>query len=63
MEEKKFTIYIYDLWGFWKWLVADGNRKQNPNESFMGKYQKCIAFRYSYKLVCADDKFSKHFKS
>ena len=43
--------------------MADGIRKQNPNESFMDKYRKCIACRYGYKLVCADDKFSKPFKS
>ena len=43
--------------------MGDGNRKQNPNESFVDKYQKCIARRYGYKLVCADDKFSQPFKS
>ena len=42
-------------------LVPEDNRKQNLNESYTNKYQKHVACRYGYKLVC--DKFSKPFKS
>ena len=38
-------------------------KNQNPEESYMNKYQKHIACRYGYKLVCLDDKFSKLFKT
>ena len=44
-------------------LVPEDNGKQNPNESFTKKYQKLVACSYGYKLVCADDKFSKAFNS
>ena len=44
-------------------LVPEDNGKQNPDESYTNKYQKYIACSYGYKLVCADDKFSKSFKS
>ena len=45
-------------------LVPEDNGKRNPNESCTNKYyQKHIACSYDYKLVCADDKFSKLFKS
>ena len=44
-------------------LVPEHNRKQNPNDSYTEKYQKHVACSYVYKLVCADDKFSKPFKS
>ena len=44
-------------------LVPEDNRKQNPNESYTNKYQKHVACSYGYNLVCADDKFSKPFKS
>ena len=37
--------------------------KQNPEESYTNKYQKQVAFSYSYKLVCVDDKFIKYFRS
>ena len=45
-------------------LVPENKRKQNPNESYTNKYQKHVAcsFRYGFKLVCVDDKFSKPFK-
>ena len=43
-------------------LVPDDNGKQNPNESHTNKYKKYVACSYGYKLVCADDKFSKPFK-
>ena len=44
-------------------LVPDDNGKQNPNGSYINKYQKHVACSYDYKLVCVDDKFSKPFKS
>ena len=37
--------------------------KRNPEESYTNKYQKHIACSYGYKLVCADDKLSKSFKT
>ena len=40
-------------------LVPEDNEKQNLNESYTNKYQKHVACSYGYKLVCADDKFSK----
>ena len=43
-------------------LVPEDNGKQNPNESYINKYQKQIACSYGYKLVCIDDKFSTSFK-
>ena len=42
-------------------LVPEDNGKQNSEESYTKKYQKHIACSYGYKLVCVDDKFSKHF--
>ena len=44
-------------------LVAENNGKQSPEESEMNKHQKYIACSYGYKLVSADDKFSKPFKT
>ena len=44
-------------------LVPEYNRKQNPEESYTNKYQKHVVCSYGYKLVCADDKFSKPFQS
>ena len=44
-------------------LVPENNGKQNPNESYNNKYQKCVACNYGYKLLCVDDKFSTSFKS
>ena len=38
-------------------LVSEDNGMQNPNESYTNKYQKHVARSYSYRLVCADDKF------
>ena len=40
-------------------LVSEDNEKQNWNESYTNKYQEHIAFRYDYKLECADYKFSE----
>ena len=44
-------------------LVPEGNGKQNQDESHTNKYQKHVTCNYCYKLVYADDKFSKPFKS
>ena len=44
-------------------LVPEDNGKPNPEESYTHKYQKHTACSYGYKLVCVDDKFSKHFKT
>ena len=61
-EEKiKSPFIIYT--GFESILVSEENEKQNPNDSFTNKYQKHVACRYGYKLVCPNDKFSKSFKS
>ena len=54
-----FMIYAY----FESILVLRDNRKPNPNESYVNKYEKNVACSYGYKLVCVDDKFSKPFKS
>ena len=43
--------------------MPEDNGKQNPEGSYTNKYQKHIACGYGYKLVCADDKFSKLFKT
>ena len=43
--------------------MVEDNSKKNPNESYTKKYQKHVACRYCYKLVCVDDKFSKPLKS
>ena len=43
--------------------MPENNRKQNQEENYTSKYQKHIASSYGYRLVCADDKFSKPFKS
>ena len=57
----KLTYMIYA--DFENILVPEGNRKQNPDETYTNKCQKHVACTYSYKLVCVDDKFSKSFKS
>ena len=44
-------------------LVLEDNGKQNLKKYFANKYQKHVAYFYGYKLVCADNKFSKLFKS
>ena len=43
-------------------LRPEDNGEQNPNESYTNKYKKPAAYRYGYKLVLVDDKFSKPFK-
>ena len=55
----KFMIYV----DFESTLVPEDNERQNPEESYMNKYQKQVAWSYGYKSVCADDKFSKSLKS
>ena len=44
-------------------VVPENNEKQNPDESYINKYQKNVACSYSYKLICVNDKLSKSFKS
>ena len=44
-------------------LVPKDNGKQNSDESYTNNYSKHVACCYGYKLVCADDKFSKPFKA
>ena len=50
-----FTTYV----NFENILVPEDNAKQNQNESYTNIYQKHVACSYGYKLVYADDKFSK----
>ena len=40
-------------------LLAEGDGKQNSEESYKNKYQKRIACCYGHKLVRADDNFSR----
>ena len=54
-----FTIYT----DFESVLVPEEGEKQIQNASYTFKYQKHVACSYGYKLVCVDDKFSKHFRS
>ena len=44
-------------------LVPENNEKHNPEESYASKYKKHIVCSYGCKLVCANDKFSKPFKT
>ena len=41
--------------------MSENNENQNSEESSVIKYKKHIACSYKYKLVYADDKFSKAF--
>ena len=43
--------------------MLEVNGKQNPEEYNMYMSRKHITCRYGYKLVCADDKFSKPFET
>ena len=36
-------------------LMAEDNGKQNPEESYMNKYQKQVSCSYCNKLVCVHD--------
>ena len=38
--------------------MPENKGKQNPEESYMRKYQKQIACSYGCNLKCVDDKFS-----
>ena len=38
--------------------MSEDNEKQNPEESHINKYQKCIAHNHIHKLACVDDKLS-----
>ena len=44
-------------------LIQEKNWKKNPEEYYTNKYQKHIACKYGYQLVCADDKFHKPFNT
>ena len=44
-------------------LVPEFNGKQNLDEPYTSEYRKHIGCSCDYKLVCADDTFSKPFKS
>ena len=57
----KHQIIIYA--DFESVLVPGDNGKQNPEKSYTNKYQKHIACRYGYKLVCFDGKVGKLFKT
>ena len=61
--EKKIKSQFMIYADFESILVPENNGKQNSNESYNSKYQKCVACSYGYKLLCVDDKFSKFFKS
>ena len=43
-------------------LVPENNRKQNPDEFYTNKHQNHIKYSFGYKLVSADDQFSKLLK-
>ena len=43
--------------------MPEDNGKPNPEESYTNGYQIYIPCSCGYKLVCADDKFSKPFKT
>ena len=61
ISKKKELFMIYT--DFESILVPEDNGKQNPNEFYTNKYQKPLACSNGYKLVCADNKFSKSFQS
>ena len=43
--------------------MPEDNGKQNPKEPYTSMYQKHITCYYGYRIVCADAKFSKSFKT
>ena len=61
--ERKIKLPFMISADFESILVLEDNGNQNPNESYTNKYQKHIACSNGYKFVCADDKFTKPFKS
>ena len=60
-QKYSYSVGMIDA-NFESILVPEDNGKQNPNESYINKYQKHIACSYGYKLVCINDKFSTSFK-
>ena len=54
-----FIIYA----NFKNFLVPEKNGKENPDESYLHKYQNCVGCSYGYKLVCVDSQLSTPFKS
>ena len=44
-------------------LVPEDNGKQDPDQSYESKHKKHLACSYGYKFICANDKFTKPFKS
>ena len=48
---------------FESFLISEKNGNQNPNTSHTNKYQNHLGHSYDYKLVWADDQFSKRFNS
>ena len=62
-HQKKIKLPFIIYADFESILVPEDNVKQNPEESFMNKYQKQIACSFGYKLVCVDDNFSKSSKT
>ena len=61
--ERKINSRFITYVDFKRVLVPEDNGKKNSEESYTHKYQKHIACSYNYKLVCADDKFSKPLKT
>ena len=59
--EKKKSLFTIDA-DFESILGPEDNEKQNPEQSYINKYQKHIACSYSYKVVCVNNHFSKPFK-
>ena len=60
--ERKIKLPFMVYADFESILVLGDNGKQNPEKSYMNKYQKHVASSYGYNLVCVDDKCSKPFK-
>ena len=54
-----FVIYV----NFESLSEANISKIRDSNESYNDKYQNHVACGCGYKLVCVDDKFSKHAKT
>ena len=61
-HERQIKSPFMDYADFEGKLVPEDSGKQNANNSYRNKYQKHVACSYGFKLVFADDKFSKSFK-
>ena len=61
--ERKITSPFMIYADFESILAPEDDEKQNPDESYMKKYQQHVAFSYSYQLVCVEDKFIQPFKA